>query len=320
MSKESSKIEVARGWSVADIPSQAGRTAVVTGAGGIGYEIARALAGAGAEVIIASRNAERGEAAIAALRREMPRAAVRFELLDLASLRSVADFSARLLAGRARLDLLVNNAAVMNPPTRQVTEDGYEVQFGANYLGHFALTLWLMPLLAAGNTARVVTLSSIAARQGRIAFGDLQSERSYRPMKAYSQSKLACLMFALELQRRSEAGCWGVTSLAAHPGVARTNLIYNTSGPRSLFGLMRTALWFLFQPAPAGALPALYAATSPDAAGGAYYGPAGLAELRGEPASAMIPAPALDVETSARLWEISERLSGAFIPSPAAAR
>lgn len=318
--KESPQREVARGWRASDIPSQAGGTAVVTGAGGIGYEIARALAGAGAEVIIASRNAGRGAAAIERLRREMPHASVEFELLDLASLRSVADFSARLLAGRTRLDLLVNNAAVMNPPTRQVTEDGYEVQFGANYLGHFALTIWLMPLLAAGNTARVVTLSSIAARQGRIAFGDLQSEQSYRPMQAYSQSKLACLMFALELQRRSEAGRWGVTSLAAHPGISRTNLIHNSSGPRSLPGLLRTWLWFLFQPAPAGALPALYAATLPDAAGGAYYGPAGLAELRGEPASAMIPAQALDEANAARLWEISERLSGAIIPSPSATR
>lgn len=320
MSKESAKGEVARGWRAADIPSQAGRTAVVTGAGGIGYEIARALARAGAEVIIASRNAERGAAAIGNLRRELPGAAVRFELLDLASLRSVAAFSARLLAGRDTLDLLVNNAAVMNPPRREVTEDGCEVQFGANYLGHFALTLWLMPLLVAANTARVVTLSSLAAQQGRIAFGDLQSERSYRPMQAYSQSKLACLMFALELQRRSEAEGWGVTSLGAHPGIARTNLIHNTAGPRSVFGLMRTALWFLFQPAPAGALPALYAATSPDTTGGQYYGPAGFAEIRGEPALAAIPAQARDEAAAARLWEISERLSGAVIPSPAAVR
>ncbi|MCY1013345.1 SDR family NAD(P)-dependent oxidoreductase [Nannocystis pusilla] len=199
----------------------------------------------------------------------MPSATVWFEQLDLASLESVSQFAARLRGRRDRLDLLINNAAVMTPPRRQETSDGFELQFGTNYLGHFALTAQLMPLLRNGASPRVVTLSSVAARDAAMDFDDLQAKRSYAPMRAYGQSKLACLMFAFELQRRSEANRWGVASIAAHPGISRTDLLHNAPGRWSAAGISRTLLWFLFQPASQGALPTLFAATSPEASAGA---------------------------------------------------
>lgn len=292
------------------MPPQAGRTAIVTGTGGLGFEDALALARAGADVIVAGRNPEKGAAALARIRRAVPNATVAFEPLDLARLASVAAFAERVAGSRDRIDLLINNAAVMTPPTRQVSADGYELQFATNHLGHVAITARLLPLLHRASAPRVVSLSSVAARGGSLAFDDLQAERAYRPMAAYSQSKLACLMFALELQRRSEAGGWGLTSLAAHPGIARTDLLPNGAGPRSLAGLARTYLWFLFQPADRAALPALYAATALQAAGGAYYGPVHLSETRGAPGPARIPAQALDEAAATRLWDVSERLAG----------
>ena len=198
----------------------------------------------------------------------------------------------------------------MVPPTRQETADGFELQLGTNYLGHFALTGQLMPLLRKGRDTRVVTLSSIAARAGTINFDDLNAQKSYRPMAVYGQSKLACLMFAFELQRRSDAAGWGVASIAAHPGIARTDLLHNAPGRWSASGMARTFLWFLFQPAWQGALPTLFAATSPDAKGGAYYGPDRLSEGRGYPAEAKIPAQALDATVSTRLWEVSQDYTG----------
>jgi NAD(P)-dependent dehydrogenase (short-subunit alcohol dehydrogenase family) len=305
-------------WSVSDIPPQNGRTAVITGTGGIGFENALALARAGGEVIIAGRNAQKGAEAVAKIRHGVPSANVRFEQVDLASLESISDFGRRLRSQWKSLNLLINNAAVMNPPERQETADGFELQFGTNYLGHFALTLQLLPLLCLGRDARVVMLSSVAARSGAINFEDLQAERSYRPMRVYSQSKLACLMFALELQRRSEAGRLGIASIAAHPGVSRTDLLHNAPGRWSAAGMMRTFLWFLFQPASQGALPPLFAATSPRAKGGGYYGPARLGETRGAPAKAVIPRQALSLGTASRLWEISERLTGMtmLVPGP----
>lgn len=298
-------------WTTADIPSQRGRSAVITGTGGLGLEDALALAKAGAQVIIAGRNSAKGEAAVAQVRRHFAAASVRFELVDLASLSSVADFAARLKDQIGSLDLLINNAAVMTPPQRQTTSDGFELQFGTNYLGHFALTAHLLPLLRKGSDPRVVTLSSVAARQGEIDFADLQAEREYRPMAVYAQSKLACLIFGLELQRKSEAAGWGISSIPAHPGVSRTDLIPNSAGPNSVPSLLRKHLWFLFQPAAQGALPTLYAATSPAAGGGVYYGPDKLGETRGYPAVAKIPPQALDATTSARLWQVSEQLTGA---------
>jgi NAD(P)-dependent dehydrogenase (short-subunit alcohol dehydrogenase family) len=297
-------------WTTANIPSQTGRCAVVTGTGGLGFETALALARAGAEVIIAGRDPQKGAEAVGGIRKAAPAADVRFEALDLANLASVAAFGARLRAQRTSLDLLVNNAGVMTPPTRRATADGFELQFGTNYLGHFALTAHLMPLLRAGAPARVVTVSSVAARGGMIDFADLNAERGYQPMPAYGQSKLACLMFALELQRRSDAGRWGVASIAAHPGVARTELLHNAPGRGSTSSRLRGLLWFLFQPAAQGALPSLFGATAPEARGGAYYGPDRLGETRGHPTRARFPAQALDATAAARLWALSERMTG----------
>lgn len=297
-------------WTTSNIPTQRGRSALVTGTGGLGFEDALALARAGAEVILAGRSREKGQAAVASIRDAVPGADVQFEAVDLASLESIAALADRLKRERDSLDVLVNNAGVMVPPTRQVTADGFELQLGTNHLGHFALTAGLMPLLRNGRDARVVTLSSVAARDGAIDFDDLNAERHYRPMPVYSQSKLACLMFALELHRRSTAEGWGVASFAAHPGIARTDLLHNAPGRRSPMGMARSYLWFLFQPAAQGALSTLYAATSPEAVSGAYYGPDGPGEVRGYPVVAKVPPQALDVAAATRLWEVSEALTG----------
>lgn len=297
-------------WTTAAMPSQKGRSAVITGTGGLGLEAAIALARAGAEVILAGRNEQKGAEAVARIHADAPAADVRFEPLDLASLASIAALAGRLKERRASLDLLINNAAVMTPPQRQQTTDGFELQLGTNYLGHFALTAHLLPLLRQGQDARVVTLSSVAAREGAIDFDDLQAARSYQPMRSYGQSKLACLLFAFELQRRSEAGRWGFASLAAHPGVSRTDLLHNAPGRWSAAGMARTFLWFLFQPASQGALPTLFAATSPEARPGAYYGPDRMSETRGFPTAARVPPQASDRAAAERLWRVSEQLTG----------
>lgn len=292
------------------MPSLTGRTAVVTGTGGLGLEDAIALARAGAEVVVAGRNAQKGAEAVARVRTEARGANVRFEAVDLADLASIAAFAARLGEQHTSLDLLINNAAVMTPPARQETSDGFELQLGTNYLGHFALTARLLPLLRKGKDPRVVTLSSVAARDAAIDFDDLQSTKGYQPMKAYGQSKLACLLFAAELQRRSEASGWGITSIAAHPGISRTDLLHNAPGRWSAAGVARTLLWFLFQPASQGALPTLFAATAPEARPGGYYGPAKLGETRGHPAAAKVPPRAEDRGVARRLWSVSEQLTG----------
>lgn len=302
-------------WSASDIPPQQGRTAVVTGTGGLGFECALALARAGATVILAGRNSSRATAAVNEIGRQVPGARVVFETLDLASLESIRACATRLRHQHGSLEVLINNAGVMTPPHRMQTSDGFELQFGTNYLGHFALTAHLLPLLRRTNQARVVNVSSVAARDGAIDFNNLQSQRSYQPMVAYSQSKLACLMFALELQRRSSAAGWGVQSIAAHPGISRTDLLPNGAGARSIPGLLRRYLWFLFQPAAQGALPTLFAATSPQAQDGAYYGPDKFSETRGYPTAAKVPPKALDSDTSTRLWVESERLTAVAFPS-----
>ena len=219
----------------AEIPSQFGRSAVVTGAtGGLGYEMALALARAGAEVILTGRDDRKGLSAIEKIHREVSCARISYEPLDLSNLASIADFSQRTKS-RQSLDLLINNAGVMALPSRQVTADGFEMQFGTNYLGHFVLTARLMPLLRRASGPRVVNVSSMAHRAASIDFDDLQGARVYSPWKAYGQSKLALLMFALELQRRSDASGWNLTSNAAHPGFARTGLF--ASGPGGLLSL-----------------------------------------------------------------------------------
>jgi NAD(P)-dependent dehydrogenase (short-subunit alcohol dehydrogenase family) len=260
-------------------------------------------------VILAGRDPCKGADAVSRIRAEVADAHIRFEQLDLARLSSVAAFSERLTQDMGQLDMLINNAGVMVPPQRKVTADGYELQFGTNYIGHFALAAHLLPLLRRSTAARVISVSSIAARQGAIDFGDLNAERSYKPMAVYAQSKLACLMFAFELQRRSDAAGWGVESIAAHPGVSRTDLLHNGPGRNSIQGLVRSFLPFLFQPAARGALPTLFAATSAQAEAGGYYGPDGVAEVRGYPTVARTPPLALDRSVAARLWGVSEQLA-----------
>ena len=297
------------GSTQAEISSQLDRTAVVTGAtGGLGYETALALAKTGSEVILTGRDDRKAQSAIERISREVTGAKVSYEHLDLANLASVADFAQRMHA-RQSLDLLINNAGVMALPRRQTTADGFEMQFGTNYLGHFALTARLMPLLRRASGPRVVSVSSLAHRTGFIDFDDLQGARVYSSWKAYGQSKLACLMFALELQRRSDAAGWNLISNAAHPGFARTSLF--ASGPGGLLSLATDFAAPLFGHSAAdGARPILFAATSPEARPGAYYGPGGIGELRGAPAPALMMRQARDAAAAARLWDVSEKLAG----------
>lgn len=304
-------------FTLSDIPDQTGKLAIVTGANsGTGFETAKALAARGAEVVIATRNADRAEAAILAIRRALPQARLRFEPLDLASQASVAAVADRLLAEGRAIDILVNNAGVMALPRRTVTADGFETQLATNFLGHFALTARLLPLLRGGQ-ARVVQLSSIVHRQGRIQLDDLQFEKAYKPWPAYAQSKLAMLMFALELDRRSRANGWGLTSVAAHPGYARTGLI--ASGPMSRSVVARTVLRSLYRPfiepffshsAADGTLPILLAATAPNVTGGAYFGPRHMREMKGPAGVGEIANRALDPVVAAGLWAASEALTG----------
>ena len=278
------------GWSSKDIPSQAGKLALITGAtGGLGYETALALARAGAEVVLTGRNAEKGEAALARIAAQVPGARVSYRSLDLSALATVAEFAERFAAEHDRLDILVNNAGVMAPSARQTTADGFELQFGTNYLSHFALTARLLPLLSRTGTARTVQLSSGYAHMGRIDFDDLNAERGYRPYRAYAQSKLAMLIFALELQRRSDRSGWRILSTAAHPGYARTDLISNGPGSSGLSGIAQRILQpMMSQTAAEGALPQLLAATSPEAQPGGYYSPSRRFELVGPPRPAPV--------------------------------
>lgn len=293
-------------FTVADMPSLAGRTAVVTGPslGGLGYETALALAGKGADVILAGRNAQKMAASEAAIRAAHPQAKVSSELLDLASLKSVAACAERL-AARGRLDLLVNNAGVMALRKRTLTEDNFEMQLGANHLGHYALTGRLLPLLRASK-GRVVNVSSMAHRSGRMNFSDLHGERRYLPWVAYCQSKLANLLFTFELERRAQAGGWGVSASAAHPGYATTELMAN--GPGDMGPLPRLIAPFASHSPAGGALPTLAAALSEKS--GEYWGPNGFYEMRGPPALAKVMPQARDAVAAKRLWEVSEELTG----------
>ncbi|MFT4053013.1 MAG: SDR family oxidoreductase [Novosphingobium sp.] len=299
-------------WTTKDIPDQSGRLAIVTGAtGGLGLETALALAGAGAEVILAGRNPDKGRAAETLILSRHPDAQVRFDLVDLASLGSVRDFADRQLAGQRPIDILVNNAGIMALPRREATIDGHEMQFATNYLSHFALTGRLLPLLIAGR-ARVVEVSSIAHRSGSIRIDDLEYVQGYKPWPVYAQSKLAMLMFALELDRRSKAKDWGLASVAAHPGAAATDLIANGPGPGSRLMAWggSIALKLIGHSAAEGALPQVMAATMPSIRGGQYFGPRGLRELKGPPGLGKIEPQALDTAVAAQLWSRSEALTG----------
>jgi NAD(P)-dependent dehydrogenase (short-subunit alcohol dehydrogenase family) len=302
------------------VPDLSGRRAVVTGASdGVGLGIAARLAAAGAEVLMPVRNRRKGEAAVARIRQGDPGADVSLRDLDLASLDSVAALGTRLQEEGRPIHLLVNNAGVMTPPDRQTTADGHELQFGSNHLGHFALVAHLLPLLRAGH-ARVTSQVSVAARRGRINWDDLNGERSYDGMRAYSQSKIALGLFGLELDRRSTRHGWGITSNLSHPGVAPTNLLAarpelgrsrETPARRIIRGLSERGL--LLGTVETAGLPALLAATDPAARPGALYGPRGLGHLGGPPAEQPLYPPLLSSTDARRIWEVSEQLTNASI-------
>ncbi len=301
-------------WTAADIPDLTGKLALVTGANsGLGLETTRALAGKGARVIMACRSANKAEAARAQLIADgVPAELLELRSLDLSSLASVREFSEAVLAEHERLDLLINNAGVMALPYAK-TADGFEMQIGTNHLGHFALTGLLIDRLLATAGARVVTVSSLAHKLGKIRFDDLSWERGYRRWPAYGQSKLANLLFSFDLQRRLEAAGAGLLSLASHPGYAATNL--QLVGPQlrgsgffeRFYGAANATV---AQDAAAGALPSLYAATAPDVGGGEYFGPAGPMQLWGGPTRVEAMAKARDPDAARRLWALSTELTG----------
>lgn len=297
------------------VPDLTGTRAVLTGGSdGIGLRIATRLAAAGADLVLPVRNVRKGEAAVATIRETVPGASVTVHAMDLASLESVAAFGETLVREGAPVHLLVNNAGVMTPPERQTTVDGFELQLGTNHLGHVALVSHLLPLLRAGR-ARVTSQISIAARRGAVHWDDLGWERSYDGMAAYRQSKIALGLFALELQRRSVAGGWGITSNLSHPGVAPTSLLSARSelGRGDDTRAVRVIRWLsargiLVGTPESAALPALYAATSPDAQPGRLYGPQGPGHVGGAPGEQAL-YPSLRSEAEARrVWEVSEQL------------
>jgi NAD(P)-dependent dehydrogenase (short-subunit alcohol dehydrogenase family) len=299
-------------WTAKDIPDLTGLYAVVTGTGGLGYETALELVRHGAEVVLAGRNPAKGAQSLAKIRAAVPGAKIVFEAVDLADLKSVAAFAARMNTAGRPIDRLVNNAGVMQFRQRRLTVDGFEMQFATNHLGHFALTAQLLPLLRAAKAPRVTTVSSHLHYVGRMRFGDLQAVRRYNPTGAYGQSKLANLLFMRELQRRSDAAGWRLMSNAAHPGGAATELIPNGPGrQRGLLGWIEPyANRLLLQPAADGAWPQLFAATSPNAKGGTYYGPSRWLGLWGPPTMARMSRRARSDRDAKRLWEMSEKLTG----------
>ena len=300
-------------WTTANIPSQVGRRVLVTGANsGIGFEAALALSQKGAELILPARTQAKADDAVKHIREHVPNARIHSDILDLAEQTSVRAFARRVIdrfPGQS-LNLLINNAGVMALPTRELTTDGFERQFATNYLGPFALTMLLLPSIRQVRGSRVVTVSSSASNQGKIEFDNLQSERVYKPMfQAYAQSKLADLIFSQELQRRLQAIGSPILSVAGHPGYAVTNLQADHLG-LGMKILINTMKPFLSQDAAHGALPMLYAAVAEEAEGGGYYGPDGIAELKGSPTAVRIPKSAMNDAVATRLWLESERLTG----------
>jgi NAD(P)-dependent dehydrogenase (short-subunit alcohol dehydrogenase family) len=304
-------------WTAQQIPSQTGRRVLITGANsGIGYEAALELARHGAEIILPARTEAKAEAAVHRIRAQVPDAKLVPEILDLADLRSVRSFAARVVEmypGHS-LDLLINNAGVMAIPTRELTPDGFERQFATNYLGPFALTALLFWSIKPQPSSRIVTVASGVANHAKIDFDNLQSQRRYSPMfQAYAQSKLADLIFQQELQRRLTAIGSPILSTGAHPGYAVTNLQVTGPGDNVALSLrlgMALLKPYLSQDAAHGALPTLFAATAPEAIPGGYYGPNGFQELKGYPAPAKITKAAKDLALAKRLWAETERLTG----------
>jgi NAD(P)-dependent dehydrogenase (short-subunit alcohol dehydrogenase family) len=306
-----------------EIPDLSGKFAVVTGANsGLGLGLAKRLAGAGADVVLAVRSKGKGENAIAEIHSEVPAAKLNLRLLDLSSLKSVAALGDELTAEGRPIDILINNAGVMTPPQRQETQDGFELQFGTNHLGHFALTGHLLPLLRAATAARVVTVSSIAATQPKLQFDDPNAQHDYKPMLSYGMAKLAQLMFAVELDRRSRLAGWGLLSNAAHPGLSKTNLLSGASYGRdkpTLQARFTRLTWrllpFMWLDVDEGIKPTLYAAASPDAQGAKYYGPRGFYETAGGGVTfAGTPRLARSESDMRRLWQLSEQLTRVSYP------
>jgi NAD(P)-dependent dehydrogenase (short-subunit alcohol dehydrogenase family) len=296
-------------WSEADVPDQTGRVAVVTGANtGLGFETARVLAAHGARVVLAVRNVENGKAAAARIVGVCSRADVVVVPLDLASLQSVHTAATELRTAYPRIDLLINNAGVMYTP-KQTTKDGFELQFGTNHLGHFALTGRLLDQLLATDGSRVVTVSSTNHRvMAAIHFDDLQWQRGYHRIGAYGQAKLANLLFTYELQRRLAAAKAATIAAAAHPGGSSTELFrYVPSVLRPVANLL---VPLVFQSPAMGALPTLRAATDPAVRGGQYYGPDGFSQTRGHPTVVSSSAQSHDQDLQRRLWTVSEELTG----------
>jgi NAD(P)-dependent dehydrogenase (short-subunit alcohol dehydrogenase family) len=304
-------------WTADDIPSQAGRTFIVTGANsGLGYVTTRELARHGAHVIMTARDRAKGERAIAELRGRLPDSSLELRHLDLSDLESVNAFAQGVIADRVVVDVLVNNAGIMMPP-RSLTKQRFELQFGTNHLGHFALTGLLLGRLRAGRDARVVTVSSTAHKSGFLHFDDLTGERRYARWAFYAQSKFANTVFGLELHRRLQAGGTAVKSILAHPGYSATNL--QTTGPTGLLNLMmRVGNRYIAQDVEIGVLSQLYAATDPKAEGGQFIGPDGRAEASGYPTIVQPIAAARDAETAQRLWRTSEELTGVRFDLPEA--
>lgn len=301
-------------WTSTDIPPQTSRRAIVTGANsGIGFPTALELARAGAEVTLACRDLTRGNEAAALIRREVPGSKVHVAALDVSSLASVRLFAEAQV--ERPLDLLIHNAGIMGVTKRRLSPEGYELQFATNYLGPFALTALLFPALLVADSPRVITVTSIANKSARIDFNNLQGERSYKPMSgAYGQSKLADIIFSLELQRRATASGLSLRSIAVHPGFAVTPLqTKNTGAGMKVLNFLFKP--FLSQDAAHGALPTLYAAAAPAAQPGGYYGPGGLMEMKGYPAPAPIPPSALDRAVAQQLWAVSEQLTGVSFPA-----
>jgi NAD(P)-dependent dehydrogenase (short-subunit alcohol dehydrogenase family) len=288
-----------------------GQVAMVTGTSGLCTAIVAGLARAGAHVIMAGRSVERGEAVLDAIRAEVPGAKLSFRQVDLADMASVKAFTAKTLAELDRLDILICNAAVMAELGRSETKDGFEMMFGVNHLAHFAMVVGFLPLLSRSN-ARVVALSSGAHKYGEFDFDDLQTKGKFKPMVAYGKTKLACLMFAKELQRRSEAQGWGITSVAAHPGFSRSQGVYDRLATIPIMGwIVGTFIIPFISQVPEKASEAiLYAATADDVTGGGNYGPVGFRELVGPVGVASTADYAEREDIAARLWAVSEDLTG----------
>lgn len=296
-----------QGWTAKDIPAQTGKIIVITGANsGVGYESALALARKGAHIVMACRSLDKAETARQDILRQVPGGVVDVMQLDLGSLKSVHTFADAFNTRYPQLDVLMNNAGIMMPPYAK-TVDGFESQFGTNHLGHFALTGLLLPKLLETPKSRIVTVSSSAYSNGRINFDDLQSERSYRAWSAYGQSKLANILFSTELERKLQADHSDTISIATHPGHAVTNLQNNPGNPLIGF-FMQLMNSITGQPADQGATYQLYAATSPDAQAGEFYGPK--RTLWGEVVRVGLNARARNTADAARLWQISEQLTG----------